>query len=116
MTTRVLIVEDNPMNRELMDYLLRAHGFETLSAVNGEVGLDIARRERPQLVLCDIQMPGMDGLEFARRFKQDEVLHGIPLIAVTAYAMVGDRSRILSMGFDGYITKPIDPPEFVAAV
>jgi two-component system cell cycle response regulator len=116
MTRRVLIVEDNPMSRELMDYLLRAYGFETLLAVDGRVGLDVARRERPDLILCDVQMPGLDGLAFAREARQDEALRQVPLIAVTAYAMVGDRNRILSAGFDGYIAKPIDPAHFVDSV
>jgi two-component system cell cycle response regulator len=115
-STRVLIVEDNLLNRELMDYLLRSFGFETLMAVDGGIGLDIARRELPDLILCDIQMPVVDGLEFARQAKADDRLRGIPLVAVTALAMVGDRTRILSMGFDGYVAKPIEPAQFVTAV
>lgn len=113
---RVLIVEDNPINRELVDYLLRAHGFDTLSALDGAVGLDVARRERPDLILCDIQMPGMDGIEFAHHVKSDPALRHIPLVALTALAMVGDRDRILAEGFDGYIAKPVDPATFVDAV
>ena len=74
MGARVLIVEDNAVNRELMDYLLRAFGFETLKAVDGRVGLDIARREKPDLILCDIQMPEIDGMEFARLAKADSAL------------------------------------------
>ena len=116
MKPRVLIIEDNAVNRELMDYLLRKFGFETLGAVHGGVGFDVARRERPDLILCDIQMPGMDGFEFARLAGADEALRDVPLVAVTAYAMVGDRDRILSMGFDGYISKPIEPVEFVRVV
>ncbi len=116
MAARILIVEDNPVNRELMDYLLRSFGFETLVAVHGGVGIDIARRERPDLIICDIEMPTLDGYEFARMAKGDELLRHIPLIAVTAYAMVGDRDRILSMGFEGYISKPIEPLEFVNLV
>jgi two-component system cell cycle response regulator len=116
MKPRVLIVEDNAMNRELMDYLLRSFGFDTLSAVHGGVGIDVARRERPDLILCDIQMPTMDGFEFARLAAADPALRDVPLVAVTAYAMVGDRDRILSMGFDGYISKPIDPRDFVRVV
>lgn len=116
MGARVLIVEDNAMNRELMDYLLRAFGFETLKAVDGRVGLDIARREKPDLILCDIQMPEIDGMEFARLAKADPVLREVPLVAVTAFAMVGDRERVLAQGFDGYISKPLEPLSFIEAV
>jgi two-component system cell cycle response regulator len=116
MSARVLIVEDNAMNRELMDYLLRAFGFETLKAVDGRVGLDIARRERPDLILCDIQMPEIDGMEFAHLAKADPTLREVPLVAVTAFAMVGDRERLLAQGFDGYISKPLEPLSFIEAV
>lgn len=116
MGARVLIVEDNAMNRELMDYLLRAFGFETLTAVDGRIGLDIARREPLDLILCDIQMPVMDGIEFARQAKADPALRHVPLIAVTALAMVGDRERVMGHGFDGYIAKPIEPQGFIDAI
>lgn len=116
MTARVLIVEDNPINRELIDYLLRAHGFETLQALDGAIGLDMARRERPDLILCDIQMPVMDGIEFAHHVKSDPALRHTPLVALTALAMVGDRDRILAEGFDGYIAKPVDPSLFIETV
>jgi two-component system cell cycle response regulator len=116
MSARVLIVEDNAINRELMDYLLRAFGFETMKAADGAVGLEIARRERPDLILCDIQMPVLDGPAFARAAKADPVLRDIPLVAVTAFAMVGDRDRVLSYGFDGYIAKPLEPLVFIQAV
>lgn len=116
MTARVLIVEDNPINRELVDYLLRAHGFETFKAMDGAIGLDVARRERPDLILSDIQMPGMDGIEFARQLKRDPQLSATPLVALTALAMVGDRDRILAEGFDGYIAKPVDPKTFIESI
>jgi len=116
MTLRVLIVEDNPINRELVDYLLRAYGFDTLNALDGAVALDIARRERPDLILCDIQMPVMDGIEFAHHVKSDPALRGTPLVALTALAMVGDRDRIMAEGFDGYIAKPVDPATFIDSV
>lgn len=112
----MLIVEDNAANRELMDYLLRAFGFETLKAVDGRIGLDVARRERPDLILCDIQMPEMDGVEFASHVKSDPLLEDVPLIAVTALAMVGDRERLLREKFDDYIAKPIEPQTFVQHV
>jgi len=116
MTARVLVIEDNPINRELLDYLLQAYGFKTLQAVDGGVGFDIARRERPDLILCDIQMSGTDGFAFARLAKADEVLRATPLVAVTAYAMVGDHDRILAAGFDGYLAKPIDAQELIRTV
>jgi two-component system cell cycle response regulator len=116
MKARILVIEDNAMNRELMDYLLRSFGFETLSAVDGQVGLDVARRERPDMILCDIQMPVMDGFEFARQAKAHPETGAIPLIAITAFAMVGDRDRMLAEGFDGYIAKPIDAKEFIEMV
>lgn len=116
MSARVLIIEDNAINRELMDYLLLAFGFETLKAVDGRVGLDIARRERPDLILCDIQMPEIDGMEFARQAQADPELKSIPLVAVTAFAMVGDRERMLAQGFDGYVAKPLEPADFIEAV
>jgi two-component system cell cycle response regulator len=111
--TRVLVVEDNPINRDLLEYLLRALGFDALSAVDGLAGLAAAQRERPELILCDIHMPGIDGIEFARRIKADPATAATPLVAVTALAMVGDRDRILDAGFDGYIAKPIDPTRFL---
>jgi two-component system cell cycle response regulator len=112
----VLIVEDNPVNAELMDYLLRAFGYQTASATEGRSGLELARRERPGLILCDIEMPVLDGFAFARTAKAEPELRDIPLLAVTASAMVGDRDRILQAGFDGYVAKPIDPQEFLRTV
>jgi two-component system cell cycle response regulator len=116
MGTRVLVVEDNPINAELIEYLLQAFGFETLRAADGRSGLETARRERPDLILCDIQMPVMDGFEFARCLREDPLLRTTPLLAVTAYAMVGDCDRILAQGFDAYVSKPIEPQALVAAV
>jgi CheY-like chemotaxis protein len=113
---RILIIEDNAANMQLMAYLLNAFGHTVLEAMNGEIGLATTRQALPDLVLCDLQMPGMDGYEVARRFKLDLHLVTIPLIAVTAYAMVGDRDRVLSAGFDGYIPKPINPELFVSEV
>ncbi|HEV8524160.1 MAG TPA: response regulator [Terriglobales bacterium] len=116
MPARILVIEDNPTNMELMTFLLRSFGHTTLSASDGNGVLDLLRQERPNLVLCDVQLPGRDGYEIAREVKADKSLQHIPLIAVTAYAMVGDRERLLSMGFDGYIAKPIDPETFIDRV
>jgi CheY-like chemotaxis protein len=110
------VIEDNANNIALVDYVLRAHGHITLLAQSGPEGLDIARRERPDLVLLDIRMPGMDGYEVAAALRKEPGLEHMPIVAVTASAMVGDRERIGASGFDGYIQKPIDPETFVTEV
>src|SRR5713101_2518899 len=116
MATRILVIEDNAANLELMRFLLTAHGYAALVAHDGEEGLDIARSERPDLILCDLQLPGIDGYEVARRVKDTPALQHIPMVAVTAFAMVGDRDKVLSAGFDGYFAKPIAPETFVQQV
>jgi CheY-like chemotaxis protein len=110
---RILVIEDNPDSLELIVYLLTAFGHALIQASSGAAGLEAARRERPDLVLCDLQLPDLDGYDIARRLKEDPALRAIPLVAVTAYAMVGDRERVLAAGFDGYFTKPIEPERFV---
>jgi CheY-like chemotaxis protein len=112
----ILVIEDNKDNLLLMTYLLKAAGHEPLFAVDGAHGLDMAKREMPDLVLCDIHMPNKSGYEVACEFKSDASLCSIPLIAITSYAMVGDRERILSSGFDNYIAKPITPETFVEEI
>ena len=113
MMGRVLMVEDNPENLELMRYLLHAFGHVTLSAGNGEDGVEIALRERPDVIVCDIDMPKLDGYGVARALNICPTFRRAPLIAVTALAMVGDREKVLAAGFDGYIGKPIEPTTFV---
>lgn len=113
---RILVIEDNPTNLELMRYLLAAFGHTVLEAVDGEAGLEYARRAPPELIVCDVQLPKVDGFEVARQLKKHPALYTIPLVAVTALAMVGDRDKLLAGGFDGYISKPIDPEKFVAEV
>lgn len=113
---RILVIEDNPGNRELMVYLLGAFGHATLVACDGEEGIEMARRERPNLILCDIHLPGVDGYAVLRELKADAHLRHTPMLAVSAMVMVGDSERGLAAGFDGYIAKPIDPPEFVALI
>ena len=112
MSARVLLVEDNPTNLDLMTYLLRALGYDVASATQALEGLALARASKYDLVLADILMPDVDGFEFARRFKADKGLADTPLVAVTALAMTGDREKILAAGFDGYISKPIEPQKF----
>jgi CheY-like chemotaxis protein len=116
MMSRVLVIEDNPENLELMRYLLRAFGHVTLSANNGEDGVAIALRDQPDIIVCDIDMPKLDGYGVVRALKCDPTLGHIPFIAVTALAMVGDRENVLAGGFDGYIGKPIDPTTFVREI
>lgn len=112
MTALVLVIEDNPINAELVVTLLEALGYRTLTAADGLEGLEAARRQAPDLILCDVQMPVLDGCALARIAKADAQLRAIPLLALTASAMVGDRDRILAAGFDNYIAKPIDPQTF----
>ena len=114
--SRVLIVEDNTANMRLALFLLESAGHTVLSAVNAEAGLTIAREEQPDLILMDIQLPGMDGLEATTLLKEDESTRTIPVIALTALAMVGDEARIRAAGCDGYIGKPMRYKEFLAAI
>jgi two-component system cell cycle response regulator len=113
---RILIIEDNPANLELMVYLLNAFAHTPLEAHDGQAGLEVARREKPDLILCDLQLPDIEGYEVARQIRHDPDLRNVPLVAVTAYAMVGDRDKVLAAGFNGYITKPIAPETFVSQV
>lgn len=112
----ILVLEDNAVNLELMTYLLQAHGHRTLSAGDGEAGLALARQVRPDLVICDIQMPGLDGHGVAHALRADADLARLPLIAVTAAAMVGDRDRALASGFDAHVSKPIEPSALMALI
>jgi CheY-like chemotaxis protein len=113
---RILIIEDNQNNLDLMTFLLQAFGYTSLSARDGAEGLALAHHEQPDLIICDVQMPTMDGYEVARQLKNDPKLRQVPLIAVTALAMVGDRDKVLAAGFNGYIAKPIAPRTFVKEV
>jgi CheY-like chemotaxis protein len=110
---RILVIEDNPANLELMRYLLQSFGHTVLTAADGEIGVAMVRNERPDLVLCDVQLPKLDGIGVARAVRSDPQLRDVPLIAVTAFAMVGDRDKMLQAGFDGYLPKPITPETFL---
>jgi two-component system, cell cycle response regulator len=114
MAARILIIEDNPTNLELMRYLLHASGHILFTASDGSEGIETARHANPDLIVCDIQMPDLDGYEVARRLKKDPVLRAVPLVTVTSYAMAGDRDAAVAAGFDGYLTKPIAPETFVS--
>ena len=113
---RVLIVEDNPTNRTLAVFLLPSVGHTVLSATDAEAGLTLARDEQPDLILMDIQLPGMDGLEATALLKRDDATRAIPVIALTALAMKGDEERIRAAGCDGYIAKPMRYKDFLAAI
>ena len=110
------MIEDNPTNLQLVVYLLQAFGHEVSAAKEGAEGIEMARRQRPDLILLDIHMPKMDGYEVASRLRDDPQCNHIPIVAVTALAMVGDREKLLASGFDGYISKPIEPETFADKV
>src|SRR4051812_4748634 len=112
----ILVVEDNPGNMTLTVFLLQSVGHAVLTATDAESGLALARTERPNLILMDIQLPGMDGLKATRLLKQDEATRGIPVIALTALAMKGDEEHILAAGCDGYIAKPMRYEEFLVTI
>ena len=116
MSARILVIEDNPTNMELMRYLLQAFGHIALAASDGRQGLISARYEMPDLIICDIHLPKLDGFGVVRKLKDDPCTQIVPVIAVTAQAMVGDRDKLLNAGFDGYICKPIEPEFFVSQV
>lgn len=109
MAARILIIEDNAASLELLRYLVEKAGHTALTAADGEAGLRLARESGPDLILCDLQLPGIDGLEVARRLRADPSWTPVKLIAVTAYSMPGDQDTALAAGFDAYMTKPIDP-------
>ena len=112
----ILVIEDNAANMTLAVFLLESVGHTVLSAKNAEAGLAYARAEHPDLILMDIQLPGMDGLEATGLLKRDATTREIPVIALTALAMKGDETRILAAGCDGYIAKPMRYKEFLATV
>jgi two-component system cell cycle response regulator DivK len=113
---RILVIEDNPDNMFLTVFLLESAGHTVLSAIDAEAGLTLARDELPNLILMDIQLPGMDGLEATVLLKRDDATRAIPVIALTALAMKGDEERIRAAGCDGYISKPIGIQDFLATV
>jgi CheY-like chemotaxis protein len=109
---RILLVEDNPMNRRVSEFLLKAQGYIVDEARDGQEALDKVKTQLPDLILMDLQLPGLDGFAATKIIKQDDATKKIPIVALTAYAMSGDEERALEAGCDGYITKPIDPDEF----
>ena len=113
---KVLIVEDNELNMKLFNDLLEAHGYTTLQTKDGREALSIAREHRPDLILMDIQLPEISGLEITKQLKEDAELRSIPVVAVTAFAMKGDEERMLQGGCSAYIAKPISVTQFLETV
>lgn len=116
MAARILVVEDNEANLQLVQYLLACAGHEVLLARDGIEGVVMTLAERPDLVVCDLQMPRLDGYGMLRALRADALTKSIPVIAVTAFSMPDDRVRVACAGFDGYLSKPIEPETFVAQV
>ena len=116
MTKTILIVEDNELNMKLFRDLLKAHDFETLETRDGMEALDMARANKPDLILMDIQLPGVSGLEVTRQIKADDSIKSIPVVAVTAFATKGDEDRIREGGCEAYIAKPIRIEELISPV
>ena len=116
MSKTILIVEDNELNMKLFNDLLQAHGYNTLQAKDGRVVVELTRKNRPDLILMDIQLPEISGLEITKMLKADDDLRSIPVIAVTAFAMKGDEQKIRNGGCDGYIAKPISVASFLQTV
>ncbi len=110
---RILLIEDNPQNRYLVTFLLEKHGYKVFEAHDGIEGEEMAKQLEPDLILLDIQLPGADGYTVARSLRQHQHLVSVPIIAVTSFAMVGDREKAIESGCNGYIEKPINPEKFV---
>jgi two-component system, cell cycle response regulator DivK len=113
---RILVVEDNEKSMKLFRDVLQAKGYRILEAANAGLGVDLAAEHRPDLVLMDIQLPDMDGVEALRRLRKGKLTASIPVLALTAQAMLGDRERFLAEGFDGYLSKPVDVIELIRTV
>jgi two-component system cell cycle response regulator DivK len=113
---KILLVEDNPVNRRLAEFLLRSQGYQVREATTAKETFDILETEHPDLIVMDIQLPGMDGLEITRKLKEQPATADIPVIAVTSYAMKGDREKALAAGCAGYVTKPIDKNIFIQEI
>jgi len=116
MNGHILIIEDNPQNLYMMRFLLEKNGCTVIAAKSGPEGIEKARKHRPRLILLDIQLPGMDGYDVAEALKNHPKTLDLPIIAVTSYAMAGDKEKILAAGADGYMEKPIDPETFIGDI
>ncbi|MDD5016302.1 MAG: response regulator [Atribacterota bacterium] len=113
---KILVIEDNDTNMYLISFILKKNGFEVIGARTGEEGVDLALKERPDLIIMDIQLPGIDGLETTRRIRESKADGGVPIITLTSYAMTGDREKALSAGCNGYLEKPINPDTIMGEI
>jgi two-component system, cell cycle response regulator DivK len=116
MATRILVIEDNAANLELVRYLLASRGYSVIEARNGMQGVTLAREQRPDMIVCDLQMPVLDGYQVLEQLRADSVTAEMVVVAVTAFSMPNDRRKVLTAGFDGYISKPIEPETFVGEI
>ncbi|MFG6412312.1 response regulator [Roseateles sp. DC23W] len=116
MPARILVIEDNAANLELVRYLLSFSGHTVLEASNGELGVEVALRELPDLIVCDLQMPRMDGYQVLDALRRHPAGAAIPIVAVTAFSMPNDRQKVMTAGFNGYLSKPIEPELFVGQI
>jgi two-component system, cell cycle response regulator DivK len=116
MSKRILVIEDQDDNRRILRYLLKSADYEVVEAVTGEDGVALAERDPPDLILMDIQLPGLDGYEATRRIKRNQALRHIPIIVVTSYALSGDDVKAFEAGCDAYVTKPFSPRQLLAKI
>ena len=114
--TKVLLVEDNEMNRDMLSRRLNRRGYDVVFAVDGQQGLEVARSEKPDIIIMDLSLPVMDGWEATRRVKSDDALRNVPVIALTAHTMSGDRERALEAGCDDYDTKPVELDRLIGKI
>lgn len=113
---KILVIEDNSDNFRLISYALSRYGYEIIHAQSGEEGIEIAKREKPFFIIMDINLPGIDGLEATKKIREIEEIKDIPIIAITSFAMAGDREKVLSAGCNGYFEKPIDPLTIIESI
>ncbi len=116
MPARILLIEDDPASMELMAYQLRAFGFDTFYAHDETEGLELAGLERPDLIICDVHLPHLEGYALAKRLGMDPALRDIPVVAMTAFLAPDDAERLKAAGFDGYVCQATDPPSFIASI
>lgn len=116
MTARIVVIEDNHANLELIKFLLECSGYEVFAACDGLQGVALVPQVRPDLVICDLQLPALDGYQVLAQLRQVPDFAHVPVVAVTAFSMPNDRQKVLTAGFDGYISKPIEPETFVSQI